>query len=94
MTEQRGRSEELPSSWPAEWPETVVTPGDVVNVLFDESKALIERHANMITAGLCSAPDPGTLRKAMALHRAQRFIQRSIPHLKEINELIKRREGR
>lgn len=81
---------ELPSDWPPEWPAPRVSMRDMFNALSIERAGLIRRHKALVDAGDCPNPDEGIMKRALALHRAERFILKCSPYIDQVNDLVLR----
>lgn len=81
---------DLPSDWPPEWPAPRVSMRDMFSALSIECSGLIRRHKALIDSGARTMPDESVLRRAIALHRAERFILKCSPYIEQINDTIRR----
>ncbi|MDQ0510925.1 hypothetical protein [Ancylobacter amanitiformis] len=85
---------DLPSDWPPDWPAPRVTMRDMFAALSIERAGLIRRHRDLVESGTRPAPDESILRRALALHRAERFILKCSPYIEQVNDLVRRLQTR
>lgn len=87
-------SDNVPSNWPADWTPPRVTTGDMLTALRAEASRTVVSQMELIRGGVLPAPSELMLRRAIAFHRASEFLNRVLPYIEEINELVARLQRR
>lgn len=84
----------LPPNFPKDWVAPKVTVSQMLFAMREEADRIVESQLALLAASMRSRPDEGQLRKAIAIHRAERFVCRCAPYMREITDLLTRLERR